>query len=511
MTGVLVLMVGLLFLPRYAPSGYTITLGLPGLLPLPPLSFSYSSTGLAVAQAYSFAWLLWLTGTGHSQTGSQCHWRELVLLALVNGSCLASNLMTVTMMWFLLSLVAIAAEMLSNPDIQESHAVWIVTLHLLPVVLISVVNSSAIVHSGLNTLPELVSAPILVLLLVVASIIRMAPFPLLGWRERPWLVQAALVCAGSAVWLRMATYSTLTLPGWAWLGPMLAASALLAGIAAVLGRDLESRLKLIYLSLISLAPLGALVEPMLGVGLSVLGLQLILIAPAILMISAAGYTRRQRRLVALAKIGALLIVMGAPAALSLVLRWQLQILISSRYILVVVLLAITYVETTLAAWQCFSQLRLSGRTRRPAGDMHRVLAHVTVVLALLAVAWLFALGIHPGTLNLILALPLTMPTIRSLFAGGISTWIYPLVTTIVIPLAGAFFVFSLCSQNGRPLRESSGNLGLLSFDWLYGLVQRFATAGAKMVGNFVFAIETRYLLSWIVLWSIALVALLLVG
>lgn len=493
-----------LVVPANSAAVLSIQLGVADVLPLRPLALNYTRSGIVLSMLYCIASSL-SSPVGFTVERSR---RRRVLTWLITAvvvlCSLGNNIYTLCLAWTLLAGTLFAYEMLDEQ--RRILPLWVLVMQLFPIVLLAAVAVITAIQQRQDSFSDLVSSPTLVAMLVSAAFLRMTPFPLPGYTRRNWLSRSSTLCVGMSLFLKITSLSAQALPGWRWLVPVLIVCSLVPALLANLVNSADQRHTYLYTSLVALALIAPLISPVEGTGVTILYCVLIFTVFQVPVVGNHLKTTLRHVTMVLTRVSNL-ILMGLPLSLGLLTRWELQrLMVGIDQQGASILLAVTYLLLTLGLWRAPGNggSKIPGREDETAFPSDLVCwTRQGLYAALLGVVIL--LGFAPGLINNLLPLPIAMPTLSGLFAGGIKDWIFPMVTALVIPFAGAFFIMRLGSY------KLSENLyfiyRILRFDWFYQLIGSIIRLGSDFLQDITLQLEGRYLLVWHLAWLMFIIVM----
>ncbi|MHB9033844.1 MAG: hypothetical protein ACYC6L_12465 [Anaerolineae bacterium] len=495
----------ILLMPSITPAGISVSLGLTGFVVLPPLALLYTNTGTAVSLLYlvSNLILFFRVVENENRINRSLNW---IIISLVIAACQAANVYSETLIWLLLSVTLFALDILER--IYESQsASWHLLGELVPIILLMIVTVTSGGQSYQNTFSNLINSPLLGVLLVAASILRLPLYPLPGYNPRSWFRLSASISVGAALYLRIASLSASALPIPHVFVIILAGCAMLPAFIANITPTTDTKIWFISISLVATTVIAPLVDSSTGTGLAVLYLGLILILTPIIISGYGQITYQQKRVRKWLVAAALIQIMGIPLSLGLTTRWDLQYLMGADQNLAILFLTLTNLFITLSVWTSLSAL-----VKQPVQDDRVIQSKLEswftwakLVVTMVVLVWLGLVGLFPALINLFLSGPLSFPESVKIYDAGIAVWIYPLVTTVIIPLGGAFFIQQQhMSQNN--LKVSLVVIDkFLQLRWLYRGLAGVAGMMIQSIERVLRFLETRFMLGWEVVWMLLII------
>jgi hypothetical protein len=500
-------------IPALTTGSFTLSLSVPGLIALPPLAFLYTNIGIAVGLIYICGSFFSILGPMNEETYSR-RTLDLVMVSCVLATCLAANITTLCFCWMVLTVFQLMHQITLLSEDRASLVYWDLSGILGSLILVMTVSVLAIIQQRTNTFSDIADSPFMVTLLLLSVLLRLGVFPLPGNRHLEWMNSLALLCTGIWPLLRVASVSLQSFPGWKWLVPLIAASSVITALLANLAATGPLRRSYVIASLVSVLLLAPFLAPVSGAGLAVLGLTSLVLVASLLELTGDGMTRVQGEVFKWLRVVAILTLMGVPFTLGFLGRWELaQLVNGTEQQTIIIMLTINYTLVMLYFWR-----QVAWEMRKPivlphlAGNQSqlRVVENWVICgLGTLFVLAILLIGVLPGSVNALLPFPLTLISpITNLSGENIATWVYLLTTTLVIPLAGAFFLYYQRSL----FRLTSPLLELIrwfaSLNWLYNFLAKILRwiyrQGTLLLNN----IERKYLLGWVLLWMIIIVAFL---
>jgi hypothetical protein len=504
----------LIKVPVLTTGAYTLSLSVDSLITLPPLVFLYTNTGVSIGLVFICSQLV---SSLRSTSRDPLYRKESLKYAIVScvlATCLAANITTVCVCWMAVSMILVVRRISSVAEATEQPVYWDLFSEIGSVVLVMIVAVLGMILQRFSTLGDITASPLMVTFLMMAALLRLGLFPLPGNHRLDWTDRMSALCSGTWLLLRIASLSTQSLPGWNWLVPVIAASSVVAAMLANLLGTRELCMRYLISSWVSAMVLAPLLVPVAGTGLAVLFLVNIVLVPTLLEHSGEGMSRIQAVLFRWLKIAGILAVMGLPFTLGYMCRWELQRVVGGiDQKITIILLTMSFTLVTLYFWR---QLALElGKVMPQPRSASGLAAEQPVVnwvicgLGVFYVSVVLFIGFDPSSINLLLPVPLVLPSLRQSMAGGITTWIYLIATTLIIPLAGAFFLYHQRSLLvlSSPLLESMRLFASLS--WLYLVLGILFSRISRLVELILNGIEGKYLLGWVLSWMVIVVAFLL--
>lgn len=499
--------------PALTTGAFSLTLSVAGLITLPPLAFLYTNTSLAVGLVYLCSQFL---TTLNDPLLGHLHPRrtlELVTVSCVLATCLAANITTLCFGWMAISVILLARRISLVLEEPEQLVYWDLISNIGSIVLVMIVAVLAMIQQRVNTFGDVAASPYMVTLLMLAALLRLGLFPLPGNHQMGWIDRMSALCTGAWLLLRVASVSTQSFPGWNWLVPAIAASSVVTALLANLMTSRQLCVHYMISSLVSALVLAPLLVPVAGSGLAVLFLINLVLVTALLEQPGEGMTHLQALVFKWLKVAAILTLMGVPFTLGFLCRWELQRLTGGiDQKITIILLTMSYTLVTVYLWrQLALELRKAAPQPRSASsqiDPQLAVNWVICGLGVLFVLIVLIVGFVPSSINALMPTPLSLPSLTRSLAEDITTWIYLIATTLIIPLAGAFFLYYQRSlfKLSSPLFESMR--WFASLNWLYfvlGKLFGWIFRGSALILN---GIERKYLLGWVLIWMIIIVAFL---
>lgn len=337
--------------------------------------------------------------------------------------------------------------------------------------------------------------------LSLAAILRLGTWPLQG-NYSSWEGALLALCTGGCLWLRLApVLATTALPALAALGSMvLLVTSLLAASAP------RSPLPYVFfhgVTIVIVAPLcdaapGALVALVsivnLGLCLGVLRLDRRL--PALL---ARGWSRLPGG-AALASLAGFPLTLGFVSHVGL-LRLYGQV---DKRALVIASLSLLVLAVPLWRRWLYPEPPPARETPHHWGDW------LAFASACLMAAGVVLWGIAPGLLAMGYVVPAVVPSLAGLLRGHDAVVL--LLAAVIVPLGGSYLLARGLSSAKGASSAGMARLGtVMELDWLYaGLEAGLARLG-KWASYALVELEGSLALIWTLLWSLALVLLLMGG
>ena len=510
----LIAVAGLLVkVPALTTGAFALSLSVAGLITLPPLTFLYTNTSLAVGLVYicsQFLTTLHEPLLGHPYPRRTL---ELVTVSCVLATCLAANITTLCYGWMAISAILVARRISLVVEEPAQLVYWDLISNIGSVILVMIVAVLAMIQQRVNTFGDIAASPFMVTLLLLAALLRLGLFPLPGNHQMSWVDRMAALCTGAWLLLRVASVSTQSFPGWNWLVPAIAASSVITALLANLMGTRQLCRNYMIASLVSAMVLAPLLVPVAGTGLAVLFLINLVLVAALLEQPGEGMKRMQAVVFKWLKVAAIPTLMGVPFTLGFLCRWELQRLTGGiDQKITIILLTMSYTLVTVYLWrQLALELHQVAPQPRPAGS--RIGQQTLVNWVICGLGALFVLiellvGFIPSSINTLMPTPLSLPSLTQSLAADITTWIYLIATTLVIPLAGAFFLYFQRSlfHLASPVFESVR--WFVSFNWLYFIFDKLLGWVSRVGALILNGIERKYLLGWVLIWMIIIVAFL---
>lgn len=499
--------------PAFTTGAFTLTLSVAGLITLPPMALLYTNTSLAVGLVYLCSQFLTTINDpllGHPHPRRTL---ELVTISCVLATCLAANITTLCFGWMAISVILVARRISLVVEEPAPLVYWDLMSHIGSVILVMVVAVLAIVQQRVNTFGDIAASPVLVTLLMFAALLRLGLFPLPNTQQMGWIDRMSALCTGAWLLLRVASVSTQSFPGWNWLIPAIAASSVVTALLANLMTSRQLCRSYMIASLVSAMVLAPLLVPVAGTGLAVLFLINLVLVTALLEQPGDRMTHLQARVFKWLKIAAILTLMGLPFTLGFLCRWELQRLIAgSDQKITIILLTMSYSLITVYLWRQLA-LELRAAVAQPRSVGSQIDPQIAVNWVICSLGGLFVLivlivGFVPSSINALLPTPLSLPGLAQSLAEDITTWIYLIATTLIIPLAGAFFLYYQRSlfNLSSPIFESLRWFAKLN--WLYLILGKLLGWISRLGALILDGIESKYLLGWVLIWMIVIVAFL---
>jgi hypothetical protein len=510
----LVIVAGFLVkVPTLTTGTFNLSLSVTGLVNLPPLAFIYTSTGLAAGLVYLGSQFLTTLGNPSSAHPYPKRSLELVQVSCVLAICMSANIITVCFGWMATSMLILMRRMSISHEDPTAQVSWDLLGSLGSLILVMIVAILAIIEQRANSFGDLATSPYMVTLLFLAALLRLGVFPLPTNRHMNWVDKMAALCSGMWLILRLASVGTQSIPGWQWLAPVIVSGSVIAALLANLMISRELGREYLMASLVGVMILAPMLAPSIGTGLAVLFLVNMVLVIALVDQTGEGMSNLQFRFLKWLKVISILNLMGVPLTLGFLSRWELQRLVGSiNQKATVIVLTMCFTLITLYLWrQLDTELRQgapqSQSTGNPVGNGSRE-NWVICILGVLFVLIELIIGLVPRGMNIILPTPLSLPDPRQNLSASVTTWIYLIVTTLIIPIAGAFFIFSQ-----RTLFKLSSSLfeavrWVTRLDWVYyslGKLFGWASRVGALVLN---SIERKYLLGWVLIWVVIIIAFL---
>lgn len=483
------------------------------LYALRPVGLVFSADPLALELALLLCGSLTLVGISLVARGMErFEATTLFLLASGIGVCLASNLLTLCLMWTLQSLALLILDIMRVPDESIPHTIRSALSNLISTTALVLVMVLVAAEQSEVPLADLALSGMPLKLVMLAAIARLSIYPLPGSLKRRWETYLASLCTGGYLWLRCISLSPEALPGAERLVPFgqvaLLATALLAALSSDFGMALPYMLSN-GLTIVFLAPLLNNVAgfPVVFMVLINLGLCLALIRVDVQVrfMPPIGRWARAPLLIGLASLA------GWPLTLGFASHWAFLRLgweVAPRGF--ILWTGVAYILAGVSVWQ---RLRQVMREVKEATIPRWAVAVAISCAALLAVC-LVALGFHPalfGQRGLGLFKEFGLPTWGALFKGSAEMLIgLTLIAGIIPPLASWALQRLIGAMSGRLARGFDLIIAVLELDWLYASLERILTRLRGLAERALMAAEETFYLSWTLLWGLIIV-LYLVG
>ncbi|MHB1356526.1 MAG: hypothetical protein ACYCZF_11175 [Anaerolineae bacterium] len=509
------MVVAILYLsaPTLTTGALTLSLSVTGLIALPPIALLYTNTGLVVGLVYIGSQLL---STINDSLQEQMHPRrtlDMIMISFVLVICLAANITTLCFGWMALSVIFTVRRVPLALEEPTQSVYWGLVNNIGSVILVMIVAVLAIIEQRTNSWGDVAALPYMVTLLMLAALLRIELFPWPGSHRKGWADRMAALCTGAWLLLRIASVSTQSLPGWNWLVPTIAASSIITALLANLVKK-ELGMHFMIANLVGVMLLALLLVPVAGTGIAVLGLINMVLVTSLLEQSGEGSTHLQATVIKWQKAAAIFLLMGVPLTLGFLSRWELFRLIGGTdQRSTVILLTMSYTLLTLYLWRQLAWT-LRQATSQPRVATSQTRQRIVVNWAVCGLGALFVLimvilGFIPTSINVLSPVPLYLARVaQSLVQVDITTWIYLISTSLIIPFAGAFFLYYQRSlfRLSSPLFETLR--WILGLSWLYFVLGKLLGWLSRMGALVLNGIERRYLLGWVLIWMVIVVAFL---
>ncbi len=480
---------------------------------LHPAGLAFSADPLALELALLLCGSLTLVGISLvARRMERFEATTLFLLASGIGVCLASNFLTLCLMWTLQSLALLILDIMRVPDESIPHTVRSALSNLVSTTALVLVMVLVAAEQSEIPLANLALSGTPLKLVMLAAIARLSIYPLPGSLKRRWDTYLASLCTGGYLWLRCISLSSGALPEAERLVPFgqvaLLATALLAALSSDFGTALPYMLSN-GLAIVFLAPLlnniaGFPVALMMLINLG-LCLALIRVDVQVRSVPPIGRWARVPLLIGLASLA------GWPLTLGFTSRWAfLRLGWEAAPRGLVLWTGVAYILTGVPVWQ---RLRQVMREVKEA-TIPRWAVMVAVSCAALLALCLVALGFNPalfGQRGLGLFKEFGLPTWGTLFKGGAAMLIgLTLIAGVIPPLASWALQRLIGSMAIRLARGFDLIIAMLELDWLYAILERILTRLRGLAERALTAAEETFYLSWTLLWGLIIV-LYLVG
>jgi len=434
---------------------------------------------------------------------------EPMTLALV-GMCVAAlaagDLFTLCLAWGAMELTLLGVALIRAPEEtipQGLRGMWNGLLSTVAVIAAAALVLSQHNASDWSYLAE-GGAPFR--LLMLAALLRLGVYPLPGSFKRRWDIYLASLCAGGALWIRLASLAT-ALPSSHLLITIGGGALLVTGLLAAFAPDFSTALPYILLNGTAAMVLGPVVEPRAGVATALVWVINLTLCLALL--------RMDVQIRPLAPLGqkvripfgiALGSLAGAPLTLGFVAHWLfLRLCWSNGAHPLVWIGAISWALITLPMWP---RLRL---IRRELNLAHAPRRNIWLAFscATLTAALLIVLGVAPSLLrsiNIDSAFALDLAYLKGWLWPGWLTFIVLAFLTVLAPLPASYFFSSpatrFLQRIGHWLDLVSA---LLELEWLYLGLARVGERLGYLTSLTLIAIEEAFYLGWTLVWGLVLV------
>lgn len=498
----------LLLLLTSAQQGQPVELPVWEPYALYPAGLAFSADPLALELALLLCGSLTLVGISLVARGMErFEANTLFLLASGIGVCLASNLLTLCLMWTLQSLALLILDILRVPDESIPHTIRSTLSNLISTTALILVMVLVAAEQSEIPLANLALSGMPLKLMMLAAIARLSLYPLPGSLKRRWETYLASLCIGGYLWLRCISLAPEALPEAERLVPLGQAALLATALLAALAPDFGTALPYMLANGLAIAFLAPLLNSMAGfpVALMVLinlGLCLALIRVDVQVrsIPPMGRWARAPLVIGLASLA------GWPLTLGFAAHWAfLRLVWGAAPRGFVLWTGVAYILVGVPVWQ---RLRQVVREVKEA-TMPRWAVVVAASCAALLAICLLALGSNPalfGQRGIGLFKEFGLPTWGALFKGNAGMLIgLTLIAGVIPPVASWALQRLIGAMAGRLARGFDLIITALELDWLYaGLERMFARLRGLAERAFMAAEETFYL-SWTLLWGLIIV------
>lgn len=438
----------------------------------------------------------------------------LWLVGSAAGIALAANVLTLCLAWVTMDLGLLFVDMVRAPEEGIPRAVRNALSGLLSSVALlagAVAVSSQIGGEG-RPLTQLSLDGLPQRFLMAAALLRLGVYPLPGSLKRNWLAYLASLCAGSYLWLRVASLSSGALPWQGWLVPLGGVALLTSGLLAFLAPDLATAVPALLLNGVTLTMLAPLIDRSFGFGVGLAAAASLALSLAVLR--ADGQVRpfeplgRWARAPLVLALGSLV---GWPGTLGFTAHWlflRLCWLGGRRGLLLVA--AVSFLLVTVPLWSRLRQVMRE--VHYPVAPSPRV-ARLALSMAALGALFLVVLGLTPTLFGLFWPdMPgLVRPSVLTMFSGDLVQFTALVLTAIVFPAMGSYALQGLWESLPERIGPWGDTLSaLFELDWLYGGLDDLLVRAGRGAARTLMVVEEGLYLGWTLLWMLV-VALYLVG
>jgi len=439
---------------------------------------------------------------------------SLVMVGSGIGTCMATNLLTLCLMWAMTDLALLGIDLIRVPEESIPHAIRSVLNNLLSTLALITAAVLLLVERKTTSFSGLLLSGMPLELMMAAALLRLSIYPLPGSLKRRWEAHLASLITGSYLWLRIVGLAAGKLPGVAWLMPFCGGTLLITGLLISLSPDLATSLPYLLLNGIIVIVCAPLVEAKAGLWVALVTALNLSLCLALVRADVQVWPMRPLgRWVRIPLIIAFGSLIGWPLTLGFVAHWSfLKLCWTTGWRGLVLLGAVSYLFASVPVWNRLRQMRHEVRER---GGTPRMGVWIALGCVCLVAVTLVALGIDASLLQrpwLRLSGALRLPTLPALLGGDIRQIGILLLTVVIVPILGGYAFQRLWANAPRWLiRGTDAVSALLELDWLYLGLEGVLVRVRFLLNQAAISIEQALCLSWVLLWSLVIALFLLGG
>jgi len=425
----------------------------------------------------------------------------------------AASLLTLCLGWTLTEGALLSVELIRAPDEHIPHALRRVLSNLLSTVALVMATVLLVTEQGHTRFPSLGLTGTPLKLLMLAALLRLAPYPLPGSIRRRRSVCLVSLCTGGYLWLRIVGSTPGQLAGHHWMMVLCSAALFIGGLAAAMSRSWAPAWPFLLLGEVASLVLAPLLDPATG---SVVAWAIVVnLALSLALIHTddqVGDRLEMTRWSRLPGAIGLISLVGWPLTLGFTAHWSYLMLCWSAGLPGLALLAsLSYLLGSVPMWQ---RLRCARGQSMEGGPEPVWRAGIALAGRSLVATFLVFFGVELALSARVwpqLPKQLQFASLHTFFRGDARLLGTLALVAGAVPLGGSYALWRLSKHiSDKATRALHVATALLELDWLYAALESLFGRLQRLIDLASTTVEGPFCLGWALFWSLVVV-LYLVG